>query len=60
MNSRCTDDCPKGRLIEMGELQTVDLLGERHMYPMALLITFKSREEIKRAINEGICRFEFK
>jgi hypothetical protein len=50
----------KGRLIEMGELKSADLDGTVHTYPMALLITFDSREAIKQAVNDGICRFEFK
>lgn len=50
----------KGRLIEMGEIKSADLDGTVHTYPMALVITFESREAIKKAINDGMCRFEFK
>jgi len=44
----------------MGEIKSADLGGETHTYPMALLITFETREAIKQAINDGVCRFEFK
>jgi hypothetical protein len=50
----------QGRLIEMGEIKSADLDGTLHTYPMALLITFESVEEIRKAIKDGVCRFEFK
>lgn len=50
----------QGRLIEMGEIKSQDLDGSVHTYPMALLITFANVEEIRKAIKDGICRFEFK
>ena len=53
-------DIVQGRLVEMGEIKSADLGGETHTYPMALLITFETREAIKQAINDGVCRFEFK
>ena len=49
----------QGKLIEMGEIKSVDLDGTVNTYPMALLITFDSKEEIRKAIKEGVCRFVF-
>ena len=46
-----------GRLIEMGQLTTVDSDGNKTNYKMALLIEFASVAEIKQAINEGKCTF---
>ncbi|MDP2621995.1 MAG: hypothetical protein Q8P46_17780 [Hyphomicrobiales bacterium] len=48
-----------GKLIEMGEIKSQDMDGTVHTYPMALLITFDSKEEIRKAIKEGVCRFVF-
>jgi hypothetical protein len=50
----------EGRLIEMGEIKSADLDGTIHTYPMALLITFDNVAALKKAINDGLCRFEFK
>lgn len=49
----------QGNLIEMGEIRSADLDGAVHTYPMALLITFDSVEEIRKAIKEGVCRYVF-
>lgn len=49
-----------GKLIEMGELRTCEMDGNGvHVYPMALLITFESKEAIRKAIADGICKFTF-
>lgn len=48
-----------GRLIEMGQITTMDHDDGRHTYPLALLITFDSREAIRAAINAGQCKFSF-
>src|SRR5262249_2477238 len=46
-----------GKLIEMGDLKTVDSDGSVHDQPSALLIRFDSREDCKQAINDGECKF---
>lgn len=48
-----------GRLIEMGQLTTIDSDGTRTEYKRALVIEFASVEEIKQAIEEGACTFGF-
>ena len=48
-----------GRLIEMGQITTIDSDGTRHEYPMALVIEFASVAEIKQAIEDGRCNFSF-
>jgi hypothetical protein len=48
-----------GRLIEMGQLTTVDSDGTKTEYKMALVIEFASVSEIKQAIEEGQCTFGF-
>lgn len=47
----------QGKLIEMGQITSTDLDGTAHMYPMALLITFDSVDEIRKAIKDGVCDF---
>ena len=46
-----------GKLIEMGDLKTADFDGTLHEQKMAILVRFDSVEDIRRAINEGVCRF---
>lgn len=46
-----------GRLIEMGQLTTIDLDGTKTEYKRALVIEFASVEEIRQAIEEGACTF---
>lgn len=46
-----------GRLIEMGELTTIDSDGTKTEYKRALVIEFASLAEIKQAIEEGACTF---
>src|SRR3546814_18886509 len=41
------------RLIEMGQLATVDPDGQRADYPIALLLTFDAADSIRTAIREG-------
>ncbi len=48
----------KGKLVIMGEIETVEHDGTQ-MHPMALLITFKTKEEIRQAIADGKCEFNF-
>lgn len=48
-----------GRLIEMGDLETVDSDGSKHKQPMSLLIRFDSVEAIRKAIDEDRCTFSF-
>lgn len=48
-----------GRLIEMGQLTTIDAEGTRTEYKMALAIEFASAEEIRQAIKDGACTFGF-
>lgn len=47
-----------GKLRIMGEIVTKDADGDE-THPMALLVTFSSAEEIRKAIKDGYCRFEF-
>lgn len=42
-----------GRLIEMGQLTTIDSDGTKTEYKRALVIEFASVAEIKQAIEEG-------
>ena len=46
-----------GRLIEMGQITTIDQDGNETDYKMALVIEFASVAEIKQAIDEGKCSF---
>ena len=48
-----------GRLIEMGQVKTIDHDGELTEYEMALVIEFSSSDEIRLAIKEGTCAFAF-
>ena len=48
-----------GKLIEMGQLSTVDDDGTKTQYKFALVIEFNSPDEIRKAISEGQCKFEF-
>lgn len=48
-----------GKLMEMGQLMTLDCDGTKTEYPFALLIEFKSAEDCKRAIDDEQCRFAF-
>lgn len=47
----------KGKLIEMGELKSADTDGTIHDYPRSILIQFDSIADIKRALDDGICKF---
>lgn len=60
MSNTTIDGIVEGRLIEMGEIKSADLDGTVHTYPMALVITFDSVEAIRKAIKDGICRYEFR
>ncbi|MDP1927050.1 MAG: hypothetical protein Q8K62_00920 [Thiobacillus sp.] len=46
-----------GRLIEMGQIATIDQDGTKTEYKMALVIEFASTDEIRQAIKEGTCTF---
>lgn len=46
-----------GRLIEMGQLTTIDSDGTKTEYKRALVIEFASVAEIKQAIEDGACTF---
>ena len=48
-----------GRLIEMGQLTTIDSDGTKTEYKRALVIEFASVAEIKQAISDGSCTFSF-
>lgn len=48
-----------GKLMEMGQLTTLDADGTKTEYPFALLIEFKSAEDCKRALMDERCRFSF-
>lgn len=45
------------KLIEMGQITTIGIEGERADYKMALLIEFDSVASIRKAISEGRCEF---
>lgn len=47
------------RLIEMGQVTTVDLDGQRFTYPMALVLTFDDVKAIRAAIASGKVEFSF-
>jgi hypothetical protein len=47
----------KGRLIEMGDLRSADMDGKTHDYPKSILVQFDSVDDIRRALDEGICKF---
>lgn len=47
------------KLIEMGQITTLGIEGERADYKMALLIEFDSVADIRKAIAEGRCEFGF-
>lgn len=49
----------KARLIEMGQLTTVDLDGQKVEYPRALLLTFDDVDAIRAAIRDGKVQFVF-
>jgi hypothetical protein len=54
------DSIPQGKLVEMGEIKSKDPSdGTVERYPMALLITFDKVEDLRLAIKQGICRFEW-
>jgi hypothetical protein len=55
-----SDNTVIAKLAVMGEIEVKELDGESHTYPMALLITFDDKEQIRQAIKDGICRFEFR
>lgn len=46
-----------GRLIEMGQITTIDQDEIKTNYKMALVIEFASTDEIRQAIKEGKCAF---
>ena len=48
-----------GKLIEMGQLATIDDDGTKTEYKMALVIEFDSPEAIRQAIKDGACSFTF-
>ena len=48
-----------GRLIEMGQITTIDQDGLRTEYKMALVIEFASADEIRQALKERTCTFGF-
>lgn len=48
-----------GRLIEMGQITTIDQDKTQTEYKLALVIEFASVDEIKHAIDEGKCTFGF-
>ena len=50
-------DMEHGRLIEMGQLETIDQDDTRTKYKFALVIEFASAAEIRQAINDGKCTF---
>jgi hypothetical protein len=45
------------KLIEMGQITTLGIDGDRTDYKMALLIEFDSVESIRKAIADGRCEF---
>lgn len=46
-----------GRLIEMGQLTTIDSDGTKTEYKRALVIEFASEAELKQAIEDEVCTF---
>lgn len=54
-----SERCPHAALEVMGNIQ-IDEGGELQTYYKALVITFASTEEIRRAIAAGKCTFSFK
>jgi hypothetical protein len=48
-----------GNLIEVGNITSVSLDGEKYSSPLAMLITFKNVDDIRKAIADGKCSFTF-
>ena len=50
----------KGRLIQMGNLELPSGEGgDVDKYPYALVISFENPEDIRQALKDGKCEFEF-
>jgi hypothetical protein len=48
-----------GKLVVMGEIDTVEPDDVTWKHPMALLIEFESAADIRQAIKDGECKFTF-
>ena len=48
-----------GRLVIMGEIETVESEDVTQRHPLALLIAFDSVDDIRAAIKDGQCQFTF-
>lgn len=48
-----------GKLEVMGRIEIVEDEVDTYIYPMALLITFDNKEDIRAAIKDGECKFTF-
>lgn len=50
----------KGKLRIIGNIDVTEPDGsDSHHYPMAMLITFDDAEQIRKAITDGVCEYEF-
>lgn len=49
----------KGKLKVMGDIETLEPDGETFKVNYGLLIEFDSPEDIRQAIKDGTCEFEF-
>lgn len=48
-----------GKLAIMGNIVVEELDATKQTYPMALLITFESAEDIRQALKDMECKFSF-
>lgn len=48
-----------GSLIEMGNVVTLDIDGTKTEYNLALVIEFASVDEIRQAVEDGVCTFRW-
>ncbi len=53
MNNELT----KANAVEVGNITTIDMENETHEYTFAMLITFKSAEDIRAAMKAGSVEF---
>lgn len=56
-----SDTLAKGRMLMAGEIE-VQSLDEKvglHTVPMAVLVTFDSADELRKAVKSGRCEFTF-
>lgn len=54
-----TEQAPRGRAIEAGQITTIDMEGEQVQYQRAIVIEFDSPEQLREAIKTGRVEFTF-